>query len=44
VEPLPFGEMSAYPYPDTEGYPDDDEHDGYRAFWNTRIVAPDEEP
>jgi hypothetical protein len=41
VEPLPFAAMSNYPYDETvEHYPDDEEHNTYRAEFNTRIVAP----
>jgi len=36
VEPLPFHEMSAYPYPDGEHYPDDAGHREYLKIWNTR--------
>ena len=36
VEPLPFHDMSAYPYPERETYPDDTEHREYRATYNTR--------
>jgi len=36
VEPLPFRGMSAYPYPESESYPDDPLHRGYRRDWNTR--------
>jgi hypothetical protein len=36
VEPLPFAAMSNFPYPDTESYPTDAEHDAYWAEWNTR--------
>lgn len=36
VDPLPFHGMSAYPYPSTEHYPDDQEHADYRARYNTR--------
>jgi len=36
VEPLPFHDMSNYPYPDGEAYPDDAEHREYRKIWNTR--------
>ncbi len=39
VEPLPFHGMSAYPYPDTEQYPDDAEHRRYRLEYNTRRVT-----
>ena len=38
VEPLPFHGMSAYPYPDTEHYPDDAVHRRYRLEYNTRRV------
>ena len=38
VEPLPFHGMSAYPYPDTEHYPDDETHRRYRLEYNTRRV------
>jgi Tfp pilus assembly protein PilF len=36
VEPLPFHGMSAYPYPETESYPDDRDHRTYRKEYNTR--------
>ena len=38
VEPLPFHGMSAYPYPDTEHYPDGEIHRRYRLEYNTRRV------
>ena len=38
VEPLPFHGMSAYPYPDTEHYPDDAAHRRYQLEYNTRRV------
>ena len=38
VEPLPFHGMSAYPYPNTEHYPDDKVHRRYRLEYNTRRV------
>lgn len=38
VEPLPFHGMSAYPYPDTEHYPDDEAHRRYQLKYNTRRV------
>jgi ASPIC/UnbV protein/VCBS repeat protein/tetratricopeptide repeat protein len=38
IEPLPFHGMSAYPYPEGEGYPDDEEHRVYRQTYNTRRV------
>ena len=40
LEPLPFHGMSDYPYPATESYPTDEEHNLYRQLYNTRIVAP----
>ena len=39
VEPLPFHGMSAYPYPKTEHYPDDEAHQRYRLEYNTRRVT-----
>jgi len=36
VEPLPFHEMSRYPYPAGERYPDDPVHNSYRRRYNTR--------
>jgi hypothetical protein len=36
VEPLPFHAMSAYPYPRSEHFPDDQVHREYRALYNTR--------
>lgn len=50
VEPLPFSAMSNYPYPASESYPADAEHEAYRAEYNTRtegeqsIQAEAEEP
>ena len=38
VEPLPFHGMSAYPYPETEHYPDDEAHRQYQLEYNTRRV------
>ncbi len=38
VEPLPFHGMSAYPYPETEHYPNDKAHQRYRLEYNTRRV------
>ena len=37
VELLPFAAMSNYPYSTSEHYPDDAEHQAYRAEWNTRV-------
>jgi len=39
VEPLPFHGMSAYPYPETERYPDTAAHRAYREQYNTRRVV-----
>jgi hypothetical protein len=36
VEPLPFHQMSRYPYPAGERYPRDPAHDRYQRTWNTR--------
>ncbi|MFL6199812.1 MAG: FG-GAP-like repeat-containing protein, partial [Thermoanaerobaculia bacterium] len=36
VEPLPFHGMSRYPYPEGEGFPDDEAHRLYRERYNTR--------
>ena len=36
VEPLPFHQMSQYPYPANEHYPDDAAHRAYRETYNTR--------
>ncbi len=36
--PLPFQNMSSYPYPESERYPDTPEHQEYLRTWNTRIV------
>jgi Tfp pilus assembly protein PilF len=38
LEPLPFRAMSRYPYPSTEHYPDNAEHQRLRAKYNTRKV------
>ena len=38
AEPLPFHDMSAYPYPEGENYPNDLEHLRYRLEYNTRRV------
>jgi len=44
VDPLPFAAMSNFPYPASEHYPDDAEHDEYLAQWNTRVPTPGEMP
>ena len=36
VEPLPFHNMSRYPYPESEQFPGGELHDTYRREWNTR--------
>ena len=36
IEPLPFRGMSIYPYPETENYPQNKEHQEYRKRYNTR--------
>jgi hypothetical protein len=36
VEPLPFQNMSGFPYPDTESYPTSEEYTQYLQEWNTR--------
>jgi hypothetical protein len=38
VDPLPFGAMTAYPYPAGEQYPDDAVHQAYQSTFNTRMV------
>ena len=39
VNPLPFTEMSAFPYPPTESYPYDEDHLNYLSEYNTREIA-----
>ena len=44
VEPLPFRNMTAFPYPlETEGYPSDETHLAYLRDYNTRVVLPPSE-
>jgi hypothetical protein len=38
VDPLPFHAMSAFPYPDTESYPYDEDHLSYLIEYNTRAI------
>ena len=41
VDPLPFQNMSGFPYPlKTESYPFDQEHVSYLSQWNTRTITP----
>jgi hypothetical protein len=44
VEPLPFINMSGFPYPDTESYPSDDAHLQYLQEYNTRLVEASSQP
>jgi hypothetical protein len=38
VEPLPFRNMSGFPYPSTEHYPSDEDHSNYLLQYNTRTL------
>jgi hypothetical protein len=38
VDPLPFRNMTGFPYPDTESYPNSEEYVSYLEEWNTRAV------
>jgi len=38
IEPLPFHDMSQYPYKSDETYPQDDKHRQYRREFNTRQI------
>ena len=40
ITPLPFHEMSAYPYLPSENYPTDPEHNNYINEYNTRTIEP----
>jgi hypothetical protein len=40
VDPLPFSNMTGFPYPQTESYPNDTEHTSYLTHWNTRVISP----
>jgi hypothetical protein len=45
VDPLPFQNMSGFPYPlDTESYPNDDAHLNYLQEYNTRVITPSSQP
>jgi len=39
VDPLPFHDMTTYPYPENESYPNDLIHRAYLKFWNTRYIG-----
>jgi hypothetical protein len=39
VDPLPFSNMTGFPYPADESYPNDTAHQDYLRDWNTRIIA-----
>jgi hypothetical protein len=39
VDPMPFHAMSIFPYPATESYPTDADHQAYLSEWNTRVVG-----
>jgi hypothetical protein len=39
VDPLPFNNMSGFPYPSNESYPYDATHLAYLQTWNTRVVS-----
>jgi plasmid maintenance system killer protein len=38
VDPLPFQNMSGFPYPSTENYPSDEDHSSYLLEYNTRVL------
>jgi hypothetical protein len=38
VDPMPFRDMSGFPYPDTESYPYDSEHLAYLSEYNNRVI------
>lgn len=38
VDPLPFEDMSSFPYPATETYHTDVTHQNYLREWNTRVI------
>ena len=38
VDPLPFRDMSGFPYPATESYPITEEYLNYIVEWNTRTI------
>ena len=38
VDPLPFQNMSGFPYPSSESYPSSQEYVDYLNEWNTRAI------
>jgi hypothetical protein len=40
VDPLPFENMTSFPYPPNESYPNDTAHQNYLQEWDTRIIPP----
>jgi tetratricopeptide (TPR) repeat protein len=44
VDPLPFRDMSAYPYPAEQSFPLDDSHLNYLLEYNTRYLSGNEQP
>jgi tetratricopeptide (TPR) repeat protein len=43
IEPLPFKNMTRYPYGPEEIYPTDESHQRYRKMYNTRYMGPDDD-
>ncbi|NLB74994.1 MAG: hypothetical protein GX799_00810 [Crenarchaeota archaeon] len=39
TDPLPFLNMSGFPYPSSESYPYDEDHLAYLAKYNTRVIS-----
>jgi hypothetical protein len=40
ADPLPFQNMTGFPYPPNENYPNDTTHQNYQQQWNTRTIQP----
>jgi hypothetical protein len=40
ADPLPFQNMTGFPYPPNESYPNDIAHQNYLKQWNTRVILP----
>ena len=40
ADPLPFQNMTGFPYPPNENYPNDTTHQTYQQQWNTRTIQP----